>query len=216
MADEWYNKGKEVCGTLLEESVGALQEAEAREGAEAKVRLMESQCEELESLANQVEKQAATETKTEPLIELEEELEYKKGNMASLAQTLKETIPAEFKERAQQAIRDSAKIAEEGKRRLGDLRARLEFRSADSEAGSYKGPVGLVVEAGPGNHLPAEAPERGKRMGEGSSPAADGLATLLQGWGQLRANDNGWPTFDGQGDVPLRCEQRPSCEDLEG
>jgi hypothetical protein len=230
VADEWYNKRKEVCGTLLEESVGALQEAEAREGAEAKVRLMESQCEELESLANQLEKQAATETETQLLNELEEELEYEKGNVASLAQTVKETIPAEFKERAQQAIQDSAKIAEEGKCQLGDLRARLKFRSADSEAGSYKGPVGPVVEAGPGNHLPAEAPERGKRTGEGSPPAADDLAILLRGWGQLRANDNGWLTFDDwyasyppvqegvgglQGDVPLHCEQRPSCNDPE-
>ncbi len=118
VTDEWYNKGKEVCGNLLEESVGALREAEEREGAETKVQLMESQCEELESLADQVEKQAVTETEPEPLIELEEEMEYKKGNVVSLAQALKETIPAEFKERAQQAIWDSAKIAEEGKRQL--------------------------------------------------------------------------------------------------
>jgi hypothetical protein len=159
---------------------------------------MKSQCEELESLAGQVEKQAATETEPEPLIELEEEMEYKKGNVASLAQALKETIPAEFKERAQQAIRDSAKIAEEGKRWLGDLRARLEFRSADSEAGSYKGPVGPVAEAGPENRHPMGAPERGRRMGEGSFPAAADLATLLRGFGQLRANDSGWPTFDGR------------------
>jgi hypothetical protein len=179
VADEWYNKGKEVCGTLPEESTGALQEAEAREGAEVKVRLMESQCEELQSLAYQVEKQATTKTETEPLIELEEELKYKRGNVASLAQTLKETILAEFKERAQQAVRDSAKIAEEGKCCLGNLRDRLEFCSADSEAGSYKGPVGAVVEAGPENHLPMEAPERGRRTGEGSSLAADDLAILL-------------------------------------
>jgi hypothetical protein len=36
---------------------------------------MESHCEELESLADQVEKQALTETEPEPLIELEEEME---------------------------------------------------------------------------------------------------------------------------------------------
>ncbi len=179
VANEWYKIGTEVCGTLLEESTRALQEAEVREGAEAKVRLMESQCEELQSLADQVEKQATTEMEAEPLIELEEELEYKRGNVASLAQTLKEAIPVEFKERAQQAVQDSTKIAEEGKRRLANLRARLKFRSADSEAGSYKGPVGPVVEAGPGNHLPTEAPERGRRTGEGSSPAADDLAILL-------------------------------------
>jgi hypothetical protein len=80
-----------------------------------------------------VEKQAVTETEPEPLIELEEEMEYKKDNVVSLAQALKETIPAEFKERALQAIRDSAKIAEEGKRRLGDLWARLEFGLRDRQ-----------------------------------------------------------------------------------
>ncbi len=164
---------------MLEESVGALKEAEKREGAKLRVRLMESHCEELESLADQVEKQAVTETELELLIKLEEEMEYKKDNMVSLGQALKETIPAEFKERAQQAIRDSAKIAEEGKRRLGDLRARLEFRSLDSKAGSYKGPVGPLAEAGLEGCPPTGAPESGRRKGEGSSPAADDLATLL-------------------------------------
>jgi hypothetical protein len=197
VADEWYDKGKEVCGSLLEESLEALREAEEREGAETRVCLMESHCEELESLADQVKKQAVTETEPEPLIELEEDMEYKKDNVVSLAQALKETVPAEFKERAQQAILDSAKIAREGKHRLGDLWARLEFRSLDSEAGSYKGPVGPMAEAGPETRLLTGAPERGRRTGEGSAPATDDLATLLRGWGQPRANDSGWLTFDG-------------------
>ncbi len=123
-------------------------------------------------------------------------MEYKKGNVASLAQALKETIPAEFKERAQQAIQDSVKIAEEGRRRLGDLRAGLEFCSVDSEAGSYKGPMELGAGAAPGYRLPEGEPEERKRTGEDSSLAAHGLATLLRGWGQLKANDSGWPTFD--------------------
>jgi hypothetical protein len=135
VADDWYEKGKEVCGGLLEEAVGAIREAEEREGVETRVWLMESHCEELESLADQVEKQAASETEPEPLIELGEEMEYKKDNVVSLAQTLKDTT-AEFKERAQQAVQESAKIAREGRRKLGDLRARLEFRSFDSKAGS--------------------------------------------------------------------------------
>jgi hypothetical protein len=122
VADEWYENGKEVCGSLLEESVGAI----------VKQRLMESHCEELENLADQVEKQPVSETEPEPLIELEEGMEYKKDNVVSLAQTLKDTIPVEFKERAQQAVQDSAKKAKEDRRRLGDLRARLEFRSFDS------------------------------------------------------------------------------------
>jgi hypothetical protein len=106
-------------------------------------------------------------------------MEHKKGNVASLAQTLKETIPVEFKERAQQAIQDSVKIAEEGKRRLGHLLARLEFRSADFEAGSYKWPMGLGTAADPRHHFPEGPPEERKRAGEDSMSAADGLATLL-------------------------------------
>jgi hypothetical protein len=46
VADDWYEKGKEVCGGLLEETVGAIREAEEREGVETRVRLMESHCEE--------------------------------------------------------------------------------------------------------------------------------------------------------------------------
>jgi hypothetical protein len=52
----------------------------------------------------------------------------------------------EFKERA---LQDSAKMAKEGQRKLGDLRARLEFCSFDSEAGSYRGPAPSAVEAVP-------------------------------------------------------------------
>jgi hypothetical protein len=125
-------------------------------------------------------------------------MEHKKGNVASLGQSLKETIPVEFKERAQQAIQDSVKIAEEGKCWLGHLQARLEFRSADSEAGSYKGPIGLGAAADPRRQLLGGAPEGRKRTGEDSMSATDGLVALLRGWGQLKANDSVWPTFDGR------------------
>jgi hypothetical protein len=83
VAEEWYARG-EVCGDLLEEAEQALKEAEAREAAEAKVRLIESQCEELASLAEQAEKQAASEMEPEPLIELAEEMEHRKGTVESL------------------------------------------------------------------------------------------------------------------------------------
>jgi hypothetical protein len=199
VAEEWYARGKEVCGDLLEEAEQALKEAKAREAAEAKVRIMESQCEELASPAEQAEKQAASETEPEPLIELAEEMEHRKGTVESLGQSLKETIPAEFKERAQQAIQDSVKIAEEGRRWLGHARARLEFRSADSEAGSYRGPMGAGAAVDLSWCQPSGgAPEERSRAAEDSMSATDGLATLLRGWGQLKANDSGWPTFDGR------------------
>jgi hypothetical protein len=88
VADSWLEKGKEICLNLMEEAVEAFCKAEERERAETRVRLMESHCEELESLADQVEKQAVSQTEPEPLIELGEEIEYKKDNMVSLARGL--------------------------------------------------------------------------------------------------------------------------------
>jgi hypothetical protein len=158
---------------------------------------MEYQCEELVNLAEQAEKQAASETEPEPLIELEEEMEQRRDTVESLGQSLKETIPAEFKERAQQAVQDSIKIVEEGKRYLGHVRARLEFLSADSEAGSYSGPTGAGAAANPWRQ-PLGRPGGRSRTEEDSITTPDGLATLLRGWGQLKANDSGWPTFDGR------------------
>ncbi len=72
VAKEWHAKGEEVCGNLLEEAAEALKEAEAREAAEAKVRIMEDQCEELANLAEQAGKQTVAKAEPEQLIELEE------------------------------------------------------------------------------------------------------------------------------------------------
>ncbi len=116
---------------------------------------MEDQCEELENLAEQAGKKTASEAEPEQLIELEEEMEQRKDTMEGLGRSLKETIPAEFKERAQQAVQDSIKTVEEGKQYLGHVRARLEFLSADLESGSYKGPTGATANAWsqtPGEH----------------------------------------------------------------
>ncbi len=93
VADSWFEKGKEVCGMLLEEAVEAIREAEEREGAETRIRLMESHCEELQDLADKVEKQAASETEPEPLIELREEIEYKRDNVVNLGLMLKGNMP---------------------------------------------------------------------------------------------------------------------------
>jgi hypothetical protein len=51
VAEEWYAKGEEVCGDLLEDAEKALKEAEEREAAESRVRIMENECEDLASLA---------------------------------------------------------------------------------------------------------------------------------------------------------------------
>jgi hypothetical protein len=139
ITDSWLEKGKEVCGTLLEEAIEAICEVEWRERAETRVWLMESHCEELEDLTEKVEKQVVSETDPEPLIEPGEEIEYRRDNVVNLAQRLKEDVPEAFKECAQRALHESTKMAKEGQRKLGNLKARLEFCSFDSESGSYGG-----------------------------------------------------------------------------
>jgi hypothetical protein len=194
-AEDWYAKGEDVCRDLLEKAAEALKEAEAREAAEAKVRIMEDQCEELENLAQQARKQIIAEAEPEQLNEMEDEMEQRRDTVEGLGRSLKETIPAELKERAQQAVQDSIKIMEEGKRYIGHVRARLEFLNADSESGSYKGPTG--TEASAWRQAPGEPDEKG-RMEEDSTSAPSDLVSVLRGWGQLKANDSGWPTFDGR------------------
>ncbi len=53
-----------ICAGLMEEAEEVLKKAEAREEAEARLRIMESQCEELAELAEQAGKQVPA--KVEP------------------------------------------------------------------------------------------------------------------------------------------------------
>jgi hypothetical protein len=197
VAEERHAKGEDVCGNIMEEAAEALKEAEAREAAEAKVRIMEDQCEELANLTEQAGKQTVAEAETEHLIELEEEMAQRKDAVEGLSRSLKGTILAEFKERAEQAVQDSIKMVEEGKRYVGHVRARLEFLRADSESWSYKGPTGTGVAAEPWRQPAGEPGERNRTI-EDSMAGPDGLVNVLRGWGQLKANDSGWPTFDGR------------------
>ncbi len=142
VANSWYAKAEEICGDLIEEAAEALKRAEAKEEAEAKIRIMEDQCDELADLTEQAGKQIPAEAEAELLIDLEEEMEQRKDTMEDLDRALKENVPAELKERVEQAIQDSVKMAKKGKRYVDHVRARLEFISADSESGSYKGPTG--------------------------------------------------------------------------
>jgi hypothetical protein len=117
--------------------------------------------------------------------------------VGELGRSLKGTIPIEFKERAEQAVQDSIKMVEEGKRYVEHVRARLEFISADSESGSYKGPTGKGAVAKPWRQ-PVREPGEENRTLEASRGGPEGLADVLRGWGQLKANDSGWLTFDGR------------------
>ncbi len=76
--EDWIGKGELVCGNLVEKAEEALKEAEVREEAEAIIRIMEGQCEELADLAAQAGKQVPAEAEVEVLEELEEEIDQRK------------------------------------------------------------------------------------------------------------------------------------------
>ncbi len=94
-----------------------------------RVRLMETNCDQLISLADRVEKQAAVETEP-PLIELGKEIEYRRDNVTNVAKLLKGNIYEEFKKRAWMSLDESVKAAKEGRRKLDDLRQNLSFTAS--------------------------------------------------------------------------------------
>ncbi len=68
--DDWVRRGEAACGDLLEKARAALKEVEEREEAEAKIRIMETHCEELANLTMQAGKQIPAEAEAEVLEEL--------------------------------------------------------------------------------------------------------------------------------------------------
>jgi hypothetical protein len=78
VTEDWHSRGEVICAGLMEEAEEELKKAEAREEAEARLRIMESQCEEFAELAEQAGKQVPAEAETELLIELEEEIGQRK------------------------------------------------------------------------------------------------------------------------------------------
>jgi hypothetical protein len=162
---------------------------------------MEDQCEELAGLAKQAGKQILAEVEAELLIDLEKEIGQRKETVGDLGRALKETAPAEIKDRVELAIQDSVMMAQKSKRYVDHVKARLEFISKDSESGSYKGPTGEG--AMPGQWRTAaeelgEEDEEEEEMEEAYGASSESLLDLMRGWGQLKANDSGWPKFDGR------------------
>ncbi len=109
--EDWLSRGETVCRGLMEEAEEALKKAKAREEAEARLRIMEDQCEELAGLAEQAGKQIPAEAETEILIYLEEEIGQRKETVKDLGRALKETVPAELKGRMEQALQESVMMA---------------------------------------------------------------------------------------------------------
>jgi hypothetical protein len=216
----WIYKGKVACGDLLERAEAALREAEEKEEAEAKVRIMETQCEELVNLAVQAGKQVPAEAEAEVLEELEEEMDHREEMVGDLGRVLRDTVPEGLKDRVEEALKESVAVAARGRRYMDHVRARLDF-SKDSESSSSKAAAGAapggwqtaVEELGetlekefgeeteePGR--PAEGLEAGD-VPEGEATetrraAPRYLVDFMRSFGQMRANDSKWPTFDGR------------------
>jgi hypothetical protein len=186
----------------MEKAEKVLKEAEAREAAEAKVRIMEGQCEELAGLAAQAGKQVPAEAEVEVLEELEEEIDQRKEMVGDLGRALRETIPEELEDRMEEAVKESVMIATKGRRYVDHVRTRLDF-SKDSESGSSKAATG----AAPGGWQTAaeelgevfeEGSESEDEVGEANGMASGDLLSFMRGFGHMQADDSGWPVFDGR------------------
>jgi hypothetical protein len=215
----WVNKGELACGNLLERAEAALKEAEQKEEAEMKIRIMESQCEELAGLAAQAGKQVPAEAEVEVLEELEEEMDHREEMVGDLGRALRETVPEGLKDRVEEAIKESVAIAARGRRYVDHVKTRLDF-SKDSESGSSRAATGAApggwqtaaeelgeeLREEPGEELggPAEGVECGGESEDeavGMKRAAPRyLMDFMRSFGQMQANDSGWPTFDGRYD----------------
>jgi hypothetical protein len=114
-------------------------------------------------------------------------MEQRKDTVEDLGRTIKETVPAELKERVEQAIQDSIKMVEKGKRYVEHVKARLEFISADSESGSYQGPTGKGAAASSWRQAAEEFGEESRTV-EANKGGPEGLASVFRVWGQLKAN----------------------------
>jgi hypothetical protein len=216
--DDWVRRGELVCGDLLEKAEAALKEAEEREEAEAKIRIMETQCEELANLTVQAGKQVPAEAEVEVLEELEEEMDHREEIVEALGQALKDAVPEGLRDRVEEAMRESTAAATKGRRYVDHVRARLDF-SKDSESSSSKVAAGAApggwqtaaeelgeeLEEGLGDEepgRPAEGlgpggePERETTGTRGTAPRY--LVEFMRSFGQMRANDSGWPMFDGR------------------
>jgi hypothetical protein len=219
VVNDWTRRGEAACGDLLERAEAALKEAEEREEVEARIRIMETQCEELVNLTVQAGKQIPAEAEAEVLEELEEEMDHREGVVEALGQALKDAVPESLKEWVEEAIKETVAAAAKGRRYVDHVRARLDF-SKDSESSSSRAAAGAV----PGGWRTA-AEELGEELEEleegdmgreglaaepvtGRAPTGEAteaggaapryLVEFMRSFGQMRANDSGWPTFDGR------------------
>jgi hypothetical protein len=171
---------------------------------------MESQCEELAELAEQAGKQIPAEVAAQFLMDLEKEIGQRKETVGDLGRALEETVPEELKGRVEQAIQDSVVMARKGRRYVDHVKTRLEFISKDSE-GSYKEATGEGAAPGRWQTAAEELGEEDESEDEAEEPygtGSEGLLDIMCGFGHMKANDNGWPTFDGRYASYLRFKKK--------
>jgi hypothetical protein len=162
--NDWIRRGEAACGDLLEKAEAALKEAEEREEAEAKIRIMETECEKLADLTVQAGRQVPAEAEAEVLEELEEEMDHGEGMVEALGQALKDAVPESLKGRVEEAIKETAAVVAKGRRYVDHVRARLDF-SKDSESSSSRAAAGIA----PGGwQTAAESLGRSRRTGRKS------------------------------------------------
>ncbi len=125
--EDWVSRGELVSAKLVERAEEVLKEAEAREEAEAKIRIMESQCEELAGLAVQAGKQVPAEAEVEVLEDLEEEIDQRKEMVGDLGRALKGTVPEALKDRVEEAMKESVMMAKKGRRYVDHVKTRLDW-----------------------------------------------------------------------------------------
>jgi hypothetical protein len=197
--EDWIGKGEVACGNLVEKAEEVLKAAEAREEAEAKIRIMESQCDELADLAAQAGKQVPAEAEVEILEDLEEEIDQRKEMVGELGRALRETVPEELKDRMEEAMNESVVIATKGRRYVDHVRTRLDF-SKDSESGSSKAAAGAAPggwqtaaeELGEVFEEESESEDESEDEAERVTGVASGdLLDFMRGFGHMQANDSG-------------------------
>jgi hypothetical protein len=131
-----------------------------------------------------------------------------------------DAVPENLKARVEEAMKESVAVAAKGRRFVDHVRARLDF-SKDSEssgsrvaAGAAQGGWQTAAEE-LGEELVEESQEDAEGRGEPTRNLGAGGATergnagtgevaprylmeFMRSFGQMRANDDGWPTFDGR------------------
>ncbi len=190
-----------VCAGLMEKAEEVLKKAETREEAEARIRIMESHCEELAELAKQAGKKIPAEAEAELLVDLEEEIGQRKETVGDLGRALKETVSEELKGRVEEAIQESVMMAKRGRQYVDHVKTRLEVISKDSESGSYKEATGEGAAPGRWQTAAEDLGEEDESEDEEEGPygaSSGGLLDIMRGLGHMQANYSGWPMFDGR------------------